>query len=105
MSFGDEPSDATSSPSQMDGTWINSLTSMGRFVPSRNLIQCSKRFHEAILISPTPPVTIVMGGVLKALGDHADAKAAYEHALKIFEKFLPPNHPNIKIVRGNLESL
>jgi hypothetical protein len=39
------------------------------------------------------------------LGDHTGAKAAYERALKIFEKFLPADHPNIRIVKGNLESL
>jgi len=43
--------------------------------------------------------------VLKALGDLAGAKAAYERALRIFRQFLPPGHPNIEIVRGNLESL
>jgi hypothetical protein len=32
-------------------------------------------------------------------------KPACERAFKIFEKFLPPNHPNIKIVKGNLEGL
>ncbi len=27
------------------------------------------------------------------------------NALAIFKKFLPPDHPNIKIVQGNLDSL
>ena len=46
-----------------------------------------------------------LGVHIKILADYAGAKAAYERALKILEKFLPPNHPSIKIVRGNLESL
>ena len=43
---------------------------------------------------PPPPV-----------GDLAGAKAAYERAIKILIKFLPPDHPNIKTVQGNLDSL
>jgi len=43
--------------------------------------------------------------VLKALGDHAGARAAYERALKILEMYFSSDHPNIRIVRGNLESL
>jgi tetratricopeptide (TPR) repeat protein len=46
-----------------------------------------------------------LGYHISDLADYAGAKAAYERALKIFEKFLPPDHPNIKIVRGNLDSL
>ena len=43
--------------------------------------------------------------MLKDLGDHAGARAAYERALKIFRQFLPEGHPNIKVVEGNLRSL
>jgi len=46
-----------------------------------------------------------LGYHISDLADYAGAKAAYERALKIFEKFLPPDHPNIRIVKGNLESL
>ena len=31
-------------------------------------------------------------------------RAAYERALKIFKKFLPEGHPNIKVVPDNLDS-
>jgi hypothetical protein len=43
--------------------------------------------------------------VLRELGDLAGARAAYERALGIFERFLPAGHPNIGRVRGNLERL
>jgi tetratricopeptide (TPR) repeat protein len=47
-----------------------------------------------------------LGSVLQAQGDLAGARAAYERALYILEcSQLPPEHPNIKIVRRNLESL
>ena len=46
-----------------------------------------------------------LGSVLQDLGNLAGAQAAYQRALAIFEKSLPPNHPNVKVVRGNLESL
>jgi len=41
--------------------------------------------------------------VQQAQGDLAGARASYERALRIFEQFLPAGHPNIEIVRGNLE--
>ena len=31
------------------------------------------------------------------------ARAAYERALAIFEQFLPPDHPNIRTIRSNLD--
>jgi hypothetical protein len=43
--------------------------------------------------------------VLRAQGDLAGARAAYERALAILEKFLPPEHPNLRIMRGNLEQV
>jgi tetratricopeptide (TPR) repeat protein len=43
-----------------------------------------------------------LGLVLWAEGDLAGARAAFERALRIFEQFLPPDHPHIAIVRGNL---
>jgi hypothetical protein len=43
--------------------------------------------------------------VLQDLGDLAGAQAAYERALEILERFLPPDHPKIRIVRGNLKRL
>jgi len=43
--------------------------------------------------------------VLQALGDLAGARAVYERALKIFKKFLPDGHPDIKIVQGNLDAV
>ncbi|NPA90538.1 MAG: tetratricopeptide repeat protein, partial [Chloroflexi bacterium] len=44
-----------------------------------------------------------LGSVLKALGDLQGAKDALERALRIFEKFLPPDHPHIRIARENLK--
>ena len=46
-----------------------------------------------------------LGSVLRALGDLAGARAAFERALAIWERVLGPNHPNTRIARGNLESL
>jgi hypothetical protein len=46
-----------------------------------------------------------LGWVLKDLGDLPGAKAAFERALQIFGKFLPADHPNIKMIRDNLENL
>jgi hypothetical protein len=43
--------------------------------------------------------------LLKDLGDLAGARKCLERALKIFTQFLPENHPNIKMVRGNLEGV
>jgi tetratricopeptide (TPR) repeat protein len=43
-----------------------------------------------------------LGDVQYALGDLAGARASFERALAIFGRFLPPDHPNIEIVRGNL---
>ena len=52
-----------------------------------------------------PPLVSDLGGVLRDLGDHAGARAAFERALGILEKFLPPDHPNIRLVRRHLEGL
>ena len=47
-----------------------------------------------------------LGLVLRDLGELAEARAAFERALAILENSqLPPDHPNIQTVRGNLESL
>jgi len=45
-----------------------------------------------------------LGGVLYDLRDLAGARAAFERAQRIFEKFLPPDHPHIRTVRRNLET-
>ena len=37
--------------------------------------------------------------VLRDLGDLAGARAAFERALRIFEKFLPAEHPKIATMR------
>jgi len=41
--------------------------------------------------------------VLRALGDLAGARSAYERALRIFERFLPPEHRYIAMARRSLE--
>jgi hypothetical protein len=46
-----------------------------------------------------------LGEVLRQQGDLSGARVAFERALKIFKKFLPPDHPNIKLVQENLDSL
>ena len=46
-----------------------------------------------------------LGGVLQDLGDLAGARAAYERALAINEKFLPPDHPHNQITRTSLAAL
>jgi tetratricopeptide (TPR) repeat protein len=46
-----------------------------------------------------------LGYYLQRVADYDGARKAYERALRIFEKFFPPDHRNITIVRGNLESL
>ena len=46
-----------------------------------------------------------LGSVLKAEGDLAGARAAYERALAIAEKALGPDHPNTVIFRRNLDIL
>ncbi len=43
--------------------------------------------------------------MLKDLGDLAGARAAFERALRIFEKFLPADHPKIAMARKNLRSV
>lgn len=42
--------------------------------------------------------THLLGSVLQDQGDLNGAKAAFERALRIFKKFLPEEHPNIKLV-------
>ena len=39
------------------------------------------------------------------VGDYQAAQPYYERALEIREKVLGPEHPDTKIVRGNLEAL
>jgi hypothetical protein len=46
-----------------------------------------------------------LGDVTRLQGDLVGARAAFEHALGILKKSLPPDHPNIKLVQGNLDSL
>ncbi len=46
-----------------------------------------------------------LGLVLQAQGDLAGARAALERALRILERFLPPDHPHIATVRENLARL
>jgi len=46
-----------------------------------------------------------VGLVLKDLGDHAGVQAVFERALVIWEKTPGPDHPNVQIVKGNLEIL
>lgn len=45
-----------------------------------------------------------LGGLRKDLGDLAGARSAFERALAILEQFFP-DHPDIRIVRRNLDSL
>ena len=46
-----------------------------------------------------------LGVVLQDLGDHAGARAAFERALAIRERFLPADHPSIQAARGNLATV
>lgn len=46
-----------------------------------------------------------LGLVLKELGDLPGAKAALERALQILQKSLGDDHPNIRLVRENIDSL
>ncbi|MFC2108097.1 tetratricopeptide repeat protein [Candidatus Bipolaricaulota bacterium] len=43
-----------------------------------------------------------LGGVLQDLGQHAEAKAAYERALEIDEKVYGPDHPKVARDVNNL---
>ena len=46
-----------------------------------------------------------LGLVLQNLGDLTGAREAFERALGISEKFLPADHPKIRIVQESLERL
>jgi len=46
-----------------------------------------------------------LGYHLRMVAEFVGARAAFERALAILERFLPANHPNIALVRENLESL
>ncbi len=46
-----------------------------------------------------------LGLILLAQGDLSKAQTAFERALRVFEQFLPPNHPHIAAVRENLARL
>ena len=39
------------------------------------------------------------------LGQYGDALRHFERALRIFEQKLGPEHPNTRVVRGNLAAL
>jgi hypothetical protein len=43
--------------------------------------------------------------LIQDLGDFAGARTNYERALKIFKKFLGDDHPNTRLVQGNLDAL
>jgi hypothetical protein len=43
-----------------------------------------------------------LASVLQTQGDLAGARAAFARALRIFEQFLPPDHPHIATVRQSL---
>jgi len=47
----------------------------------------------------------LLGLVLRALGNLAGARECLERALRIFWATLPPDHPHIRIVEGNLRAL
>lgn len=57
---------------------------------------------SAIPTSPSAPTT---WGVPQDLGGLEEARASFKRTLRIFEKFLPPGHPNIQAMRRNLERL
>jgi hypothetical protein len=46
-----------------------------------------------------------LGGVLRDLGELAQARKCFERALKILRDRLGENHPTTMTVRNNLESL
>ena len=41
-------------------------------------------------------------GWFRKVDDYAAARDACQRAIEIVEPFLPPNHPHVQIVRGNL---
>ena len=72
------------------------------------LIQRALAIGETVYGPNHPTVAIRannLGMVLQDLGDLPAARQHYERALAILRQFLPEDHPNIKIVRGNLEVL
>jgi tetratricopeptide (TPR) repeat protein len=46
-----------------------------------------------------------LAGLYESQGKWAEAEPLYDQALAMLEHILAPNHPNIKIVRNNLQSL
>ena len=48
---------------------------------------------------------MLAGSVFHVMGDLLGAKLMYKRALAIVEKFLPPDHPDIKTIKGNIENL
>jgi tetratricopeptide (TPR) repeat protein len=46
-----------------------------------------------------------LAGLYESQGKWAEAEPLYDEALAMLEHILAPNHPNIKIVRNNLQSL
>lgn len=43
--------------------------------------------------------------VYSKMGDYAKTLSFYEHAVKILQQTLPPDHPVLQICRGNLETV
>lgn len=76
-------------------------------IPGRLLLagQIAAERAEAAVPEKAAVLWNNLGGVLQDLGDLAGERAAYERALGILENYLPEGHPNIQIVRGNLQAL
>lgn len=75
------------------------------FTPLLSHIRAVAEHAEQASLDSSGTLWNEIGYHISDLADYNGAKAAYERALKIFEKFFPPDHPNIKSVRGNLERL
>lgn len=46
-----------------------------------------------------------LAALRRAQGRHAEAEALYRRALSIFERALPPDHPNLATCRANHAAL
>ena len=76
-----------------------------RFQPFRAHVRTAAEIAQKTTLEEAGWLWNEFGYHLKQVAEYAGARAAYERALAIFERFLPSDHPNIRIVRNNLNAL
>jgi tetratricopeptide (TPR) repeat protein len=81
---------------------VDQTGSLGWFVPLRPHVFSAAEFAETSGAQDAANLLGNLGYYLREIADYSGAKAAYERALKIFEKQLGAEHPNVATLVNNL---